>query len=111
MQPLRQVQAVEDPGDGTAAGKAETAAEHRLSRSSTAATCDQLLLPESRISTSTMVRKIANGSFVPDSTSSVARNARPQPQAAGMDQEEHGRRVGRGHDRADQQRLGPAEAE
>ena len=32
----------------------------------------QALWPESRISTRTMVRKIANGSLMPDSTSSVA---------------------------------------
>jgi hypothetical protein len=38
-------------------------------------------------------------------------DARTQPQAMGMDQEEHRRGVGRGYDRADQQRLGPAHAE
>ncbi len=36
---------------------------------------------------------------------------RAQPQSAGVDQEEHRRGVGRGHDRADQQRLGPAHVE
>ena len=36
-------------------------------------------------------------------------HARAQPQAACVDQEEHRRRVGRGHHRADQQRLHPAE--
>ncbi len=37
-------------------------------------------------------------------------DARAQPQPAGMDQEEHRRRIGRGHHGADQQRLEPAEA-
>ena len=38
-------------------------------------------------------------------------DARPQPQPLGVQQEEHRRGVGRGDDRADQQRLGPAEPE
>ena len=38
-------------------------------------------------------------------------DARAQAQAAGMDQEEHRRGIGRGHDRADQQRLAPAHVE
>ena len=36
-------------------------------------------------------------------------DARPQPQAARHEQEEHRRGVGRGHHRADQQRLDPAQ--
>ena len=40
--------------------------------SSRAATSVHALPPENRISTRTMVRKIANGSLMPDSTSSVA---------------------------------------
>ena len=37
-------------------------------------------------------------------------DARPQPQPPGVEQEEHRRRVGRGHHGADQQRLGPVDA-
>ena len=56
---------------GAAAGIADEAAEE-VSRASSSAISDHALLPTSRISTSTMVRKIANGSLMPDSTSSVA---------------------------------------
>ena len=38
-------------------------------------------------------------------------DAGPQPQPLGVDQEEHRRRIGRGHDRADQEGLGPVHAE
>jgi hypothetical protein len=38
-------------------------------------------------------------------------DARPQPQALRMHQQEYGRRIGRGDDRADQKRLGPVEIE
>ena len=73
--------------------------------------CQDHRSPISRNSTSTMVRKIANGSLMPDSTSSVAPTRGRSRSPLGMDQEEHRRRVGRGHHRADQKRLGPVHAE
>ena len=69
------------------------------------------LAPCRSISISTMVRKIANGSLIAGFDLQRRADARPQPQPLGVQQEEHGRGVGRGDDGADQQRLGPAEAE
>ena len=81
------------------------------SRASRNAISLQGFCPSNRISTSTRVRKIANGSLVPDSTSIVAATRGRKPQAARMHQEEHRRGVGRGHRRAEQQALEPAQAE
>jgi hypothetical protein len=54
------------------------------------------------ISTSVMVRKIAIGSLVPDSTSSVERTLVAHVDAADAQQEEHGGGIGGGDDGAEQ---------
>ncbi len=109
MHALRQHQAVEHEHHGAAAEPAEEAADDRLLGQQMRRCRSRTCWPENRISTRTMVRKIANGSLMPDSTSSVARTRGPQPQALGVEQEEHRRGVGRGHHGADQQRLAPVQ--
>ena len=60
-------------------------------------------------STSVMVRKMAIGSLVPDSISSVERTRSRRLTVAGAQQEEHRRRIGRGDSRAEQEGFQPGE--
>ena len=78
---------------------------------SMASTCCHEPSPSVRNSTRMIVSSTANGSLLPDSTSRVAPTRGRSRNPRGVHQEEHRRGVGRGHHRADQQRLGPAHVE
>ena len=111
VQALRQPQMVQHEHDGAAAQKAEQRPDESLARRARRRRAARSRSPISRNLTSTMVRKTANGSLLPDSTSSVAADPRTQPQPARVEQKEYGGGVGRRHDCAHQHRLGPAQAE
>ena len=78
QQALVEIEPVDQPHDGEAAEHADDGAEAHMRRRSrgsrsTTSTSAAGSAPRAMISTSVMVRKMAIGSLVPDSTSSVAR--------------------------------------
>ena len=112
MQALRQAEPVEREHDRAAAERRRRWCRATACTASVHERCAATMLAaRSRNSTSTMVRKTANGSLVPDSTSSVAPTRGRSRRPRGMDEQENRSRVGRGDDRAHQQRLEPGEAQ
>ena len=110
VQPLRQRHLVEADHHQAAADDAEQRAEHGLAnqfdhemRERAVADRDQL---DQHQGQEHRERIVAAGLRLQRGA-----DARPQPQALGMHQQEHGRGIGRGDDGADQHGFGPAEVE
>ena len=110
VQPLRQPQPVEHDHDGAPADDADDGAEHGLlgehgEHVLPRAIADREEADEEQ-SEQNRKRIVAAGFDLEGGA-----DARAQAQSAGMKQKEYRRGIGRGHDRADQQRLGPAHGE
>ena len=110
VQALRQRQAVEHQHDGAAADPADEAAEDRLLAQQRRAMSLHALVAEQQDLDQHDGEE--DRERIVDAGLDLERraDARAQPQALGVEQEEHRRGVGRGHHRADQQRLDPGQA-
>ena len=110
VQPLRQRQPVEHDDDGPPAEHADDGAEHGLLGEHGEHVLPRAIVDREEADQEqgeqNRERIVAAGFDLEDGA-----DARAQAQSAGMKQKEHRRGVGRGHDRADQQRLGPVHGE
>jgi hypothetical protein len=108
MQALRQIKVVEHPNHGAATKPPDNPAKNRLLREQYADLKPRLVAGEQDFNQNYGEK---NGERIVGPGLDLERrtNTRPQPKPLGVQQEKHGSGIGRGHHRANQQRLGPVQ--